>query len=257
MKVFFISDLHFDHNPGLLNVFVDFLKKHKPEVLVVGGDLFNGSSRLGGLLKILKEHTSRLLFVPGNHDLWHSDTLGAVDTTEMYRKYIRGTVLRSGCDYLPSGGVIINGIGFAGTTGWYDAFPASGQKTPDEKLCFFPGLASPSDVVEKMAEDLERQLYDLETHVDRIAVTVHTVPFPAKIADSIEENILGYQGSDVLGNVIMKHDKVKHVFSGHLHRQFRARIGDKVWQSVAYGYARELSVSPEEHLLQCTAMIDF
>ncbi len=80
MRLAFISDLHFDHNPGLLPVLEERLRNVPVDALVLGGDLFSGFSRLAATLRRLLEIVPRVLFLPGNHDLWVSDSNGLIDS---------------------------------------------------------------------------------------------------------------------------------------------------------------------------------
>jgi Icc-related predicted phosphoesterase len=45
-RVAFISDLHLDHNIGLLPQLEKVLKKRKPEVFIIAGDLFSPALQL-------------------------------------------------------------------------------------------------------------------------------------------------------------------------------------------------------------------
>ncbi|MBU1219717.1 metallophosphoesterase [Myxococcota bacterium] len=258
MRLACISDLHFDHNIGLLPVLEDRVKKLRPDVLVLGGDLFNGSSRLGAILKRIKDIVPRLLFVPGNHDLWLTETAGTLNSSVLYTEVLRGIALRSGVDYLGNMPVIIGNTAFVGITGWYDAFPSGDKHSPDEKLCIFPGLDTPIDVVSWQCELLKKQFKEVPETIERIVVVCHTVPFLSLVKDMVPDDILSYQGSDRLGETILSEKRVRHIFSGHLHRCFfHADVGNGVnWESVACGYSREWDKPMDEHISETLRLIE-
>lgn len=70
MRVFAVSDLHVDYAPN--RQWVNDLSRadHQRDVLLVAGDLSHKPERLLETMAALRARFARVVFVPGNHDLW-------------------------------------------------------------------------------------------------------------------------------------------------------------------------------------------
>lgn len=67
MKILFAADVHKDKN--LIYKIVEAVKKEKPDLVVLAGDLtWFGEEDTGGLLKKLNELGVKTIVVPGNHE---------------------------------------------------------------------------------------------------------------------------------------------------------------------------------------------
>jgi predicted phosphohydrolase len=88
-----------------------------PDVLVLAGDISTGA-RYHKLLRLFDDFPGPRLFVPGNHDLWSRSR--QPDTPRRYRRALRNIAEESDFHYLPGDPICVDGVGFAGTVGWYD-----------------------------------------------------------------------------------------------------------------------------------------
>ncbi|MEM1232127.1 MAG: metallophosphoesterase [Pseudomonadota bacterium] len=70
MRIFAVSDLHVDYAPN--RAWIDALSKvdYQRDALLVAGDLSHKPERLLRAMAALRARFARVLFVPGNHDLW-------------------------------------------------------------------------------------------------------------------------------------------------------------------------------------------
>ncbi|MCA9618065.1 MAG: metallophosphoesterase [Myxococcales bacterium] len=68
MKLWAVSDLHVRH-PENRRV-VEALEPHPEDWLILGGDIGETVSDLSGVLDLLGPRFAKLLWVPGNHELW-------------------------------------------------------------------------------------------------------------------------------------------------------------------------------------------
>lgn len=76
MKIAVLSDIHFDINTSesdsLEKALISHLKRVSPDYFILAGDLSNNYEKtLYYLEKIQNESGVKVLFVPGNHDLWN------------------------------------------------------------------------------------------------------------------------------------------------------------------------------------------
>lgn len=72
-RIFAVSDLHVDY--AVNRQWIESLPRtsHQLDFLVVAGDLTHDLMRLHDALSTLREKFARVLFVPGNHELWIHD----------------------------------------------------------------------------------------------------------------------------------------------------------------------------------------
>jgi 3',5'-cyclic AMP phosphodiesterase CpdA len=68
MKLYAISDLHVGHAENLRAI--EALRPHPRDWLIVAGDVGDTLAQIDTALALLRERFARLLWVPGNHDLW-------------------------------------------------------------------------------------------------------------------------------------------------------------------------------------------
>ncbi|MBB4010333.1 metallophosphoesterase [Allorhizobium taibaishanense] len=70
MRIFVGSDFHADHRENM-----DWLRQissedYRQDILVVAGDVANGLALFETVMALFANRFSKVLYVPGNHDLW-------------------------------------------------------------------------------------------------------------------------------------------------------------------------------------------
>jgi len=70
MRVFAISDLHVDYADNAKWVAGLSTSQYLDDILVVAGDVSYSLQQLEWALKTIAARFKKVLFVPGNHDLW-------------------------------------------------------------------------------------------------------------------------------------------------------------------------------------------
>ena len=237
----FASDLHFDHHSGLLLRFVDRIREVSPDVLILAGDLVTGPGRLKAVLQPMTSVVSHVCFLPGNHELWLARYHRHVDSMMLYKEILPTQTHIAGAFYLGLEPFYLGRLAIVGVTGWFEDFVS--PQTPDRRMVRFPDTSGPMDVVYWMAELLDRQLAMAEAYADSIIVVTHTLPFPSKLARFVDAKTAPYLGSEVLGEVILRHSKVVQVISGHIHIKYEGRLDTErriPWDINAFGYPEEV-----------------
>ena len=69
-RVFAVSDIHADHPENMQWVFSLPCNRYRNDALIVAGDVSDDLETLARALGGLRERFGRVLFVPGNHELW-------------------------------------------------------------------------------------------------------------------------------------------------------------------------------------------
>ena len=126
MKTAILSDIHVDINRDypVAEEFARFLKENHVHLAIVAGDVSERQQEtLDTLNRIEQESGTKVLFVPGNHDLWGPE--GDPDQVEaIYDRYCQDEHCLCGRDYVAGNTV------FIGDVGWYDYSFGSGCPWP-------------------------------------------------------------------------------------------------------------------------------
>lgn len=251
VRIALISDVHVEYagNRAACEALAERLAGGRPDILIVAGDVGSTPASILEGLGLFANVAPRCTYLPGNHDLWvrlspHDPSTG-VDSWDAYDRTLPEVVAEAGFTYLPSAPLVIDGIGFAGETGWFDytfrprspvldalpvaAFEAAeyeGWTWPDFQFCDW-GMDMPS-VTDVMLRRFGTKLAKLEADpaVRAIVAVTHHVPFRDQIHGwspelEIPENVWDYctvfMGSTQLGQRILASKKTVLALHGHSH----------------------------------------
>lgn len=266
MRIVLTSDLHVDHHPEVISLIAARVEALAPEVLVVAGDVSHDLATLESALAALKRSAPRLVFVPGNHDLWCGRQAGAATSRQRFEREIPDACARAGCDSLGAAPVEIGGVAFVGVTGWYDyslrSLALDGtvsddnyrrgalghMRWNDKAHVIWPDddgvkLEDPAICAAQVAL-LERQLAEAGTR-PTVAVT-HHLPFAELVTSRGElpwDFINAFMGSSRLGEALVRAPNLKLACAGHTHFRKRAVVagaaGEFAVEVSPVGYPRE------------------
>lgn len=275
MRVVLTSDLHVEHHREVIDLVAERVRALAPAVLVVAGDVSHDLDTLEAALAALRPAAPRVVFVPGNHDLWCAPE--GPTSRARFEEEIPRRLAGIGVDALGGGPVEIGGVAFVGVTGWYDyslrnrALDATftlddyrrgswGRlRWNDKARIVWPGddgapLDDPAICAAQVAL-LERQL--AEAGARPTVVVTHHVPF-AELVTSYEslgrggdpeaarlgwDFINGFMGSAHLGEAMRRAPGVRLGCCGHTHFRKQATIagagGRFTVETSPVGYPRE------------------
>lgn len=120
IKIAITADIHYASlmDRERLELYLASLVEQKADILIIAGDLctFGAEDKsFKELVSILGAFPGRVLFTPGNHDLWTANdsfNLLTIQIPEISKKY--------GCHILDGNPYVIGGTGIVGSVGWYD-----------------------------------------------------------------------------------------------------------------------------------------
>ena len=284
MKIAFISDLHVDislENRKLIDHLIERLHSIEPDAFIIAGDITAKTQLLEKTLHKFSEISCKKFFVPGNHDIWidsPSSVQEGIHSGIKYYKLLPQVCERNGFTFLGIEPQQIDGIGFAGTIGWYDytmrnkkydnsfSMETYSKKQYKEKytwndLHFAHWMDSEhnrrkpdEEVAQEMEVSLKQQIQFLnEKGVKSIVVVTHHVPFPEMIS---YQNLLpwdffsAFMGSEGLGRIILEESAVTHVICGHSHIINHFTIGKIKAMKSPVGYPREWRVKDLHALIE-------
>ncbi|MDH3216994.1 MAG: metallophosphoesterase [Candidatus Krumholzibacteria bacterium] len=260
MKIAYSSDFHIDasqKNREAVHKIVRIIGEAEPDVIVIAGDVGNTLVSLEDTLALLSHLNVPKLFVAGNHDVWIEKTNDGhvIDSRRKYDTEIPRACRRTGFCDLTREPRVIDGVGFAGSLGWYDYSFADSRLGLthdqywqgryqdeiwwDKDMALWPPAVSktgmPSErlrdpeVCRELTGRLERHVAALERRADEIIVVIHTLPFLVTLPRSEPPKYLdAFTGSEVLGRMLESHSRVTHCIGGHKHLSGDWRIGH-VW----------------------------
>jgi putative phosphoesterase len=237
MRIAVTADLHYDlirteEDLEELVKLITALTLEHPDVLIIAGDTVGlGWPRLPEIFKLLSPVAPERLFVLGNHEYWSADR-----DTFNHLETLAGMIQAGGFHLLDNGPKVIGNIGFAGNCGWYDYSFA--QNNPPHGISYEDKLfkgdviwndahmvnlnQSDREYTKHLLVQLEADILELENQVDTIVTVTHLIGFQEMAIqypdDPLWNFINAYLGSNSLGDLLLRHPKVKYHLCGHTHR---------------------------------------
>jgi predicted phosphodiesterase len=116
VKVFAVSDLHVDFEPNA--AWVANLSRHEftDDIIIVAGDVSDDLRLVEGCLGALAKRFAKVMFVPGNHDLWvvrDGDEAGSIAKLEK----LRNVAEQCGVSTSPQ---VVGRLAIVPLLSWYD-----------------------------------------------------------------------------------------------------------------------------------------
>lgn len=248
MRVFAISDLHLDYA-----VNADWLSglscaDYRDDVLIVAGDVADMPHLLEWCFRELSRRFARVLYVPGNHDLWvMRDRTG--DSVEKYR-WIRQLASDTGVLMEPWR---CGRLRIVPLLGWYDySFgapdPVLRERWMDYHACVWPSAWQTEDIAGYFTDENA----PVATGDDDIVISFsHFLPridlMPAYIPPA-SRLLYPVLGSAALEQQLRRLRPAIHVY-GHSHVNRHVRMDGVLYVNNAFGYPSEALIA--EKRLRC------
>ncbi len=284
MNIAFISDLHVDSSPQCFSVLEDLARElttMRPDVFIIAGDIAASTTLFEQALRVFAGLPCHKLLVAGNHDIWVDSPASlqqGIHSGVKYDEILPGICERNGFSFLGAAPRVIEGVGFAGTIGWYDyslrntAYDGTfsldtyrakhyGERFTWNDLKFArwmdgggARLKSDEEVAREMEASLGKQLDQLTRQgITRTVAVTHHVPFRELI---LYPNLLpfdffsAYMGSEGLGAVIASDPAVCQVICGHSHIKSSVAMERFTAMKSPLGYYREWRTANRAQLLK-------
>lgn len=147
MRFYAISDLHVDYEANATWVSKLSFWDYRGDVLLLPGDITHNLTKLSKTLEALAARFHKVLFVPGNHELWVAHERNPMSSTQKFEQ-VRRVVAESGGSMEP---FIAHDVTVVPLLSWYDY--SFGQPSPrlreiwaDYQACRWPDFADAPDV---------------------------------------------------------------------------------------------------------------
>jgi 3',5'-cyclic AMP phosphodiesterase CpdA len=252
------ADLHWGtHENGdqATELMLQFLRQQPPDLLILAGDIGAGD-HFEECLTLFDDFTCRKALIPGNHDIWVSDSDSRGDSLQVYREHLPKISAIHGFHYLDHAPVIIPEADLAvvGSINWYDYSWSIDQLRTrvhdwEERLrgkTFSRGRHNDGRFVRWPLDDgrftadvvnaLTRHLEDSLAQVRQAIVVTHHPPFygltfPRLMPPMTVDGLLwdAFSGNQRLEAVLSRwNDRIPFVFCGHTHRARENKLGN-IW----------------------------
>jgi putative phosphoesterase len=250
VRIGVLSDIHVDLGHAAPEVVVDGLARvmteHAVDTMIIAGDVANDFRISLSTLHTLERRTgARVLFVPGNHDIWN-ESHPRLNSWDIYRELLDfpGNLAR-GPALLAGGWAVI------GDLGWYD-YSFGG---PEYSVAAFDRMQIGGrlwqDKLKAVWGRSTREMHDyflskLEAQLARnagrkIILVTHAVPiraFTVQPPDAAWNYLNAFLGSSRYGELALAHDAAYSI-CGHVHYRREAAVGGTTFICNCLNYARE------------------
>jgi predicted phosphodiesterase len=242
MRVFALSDIHVDYAVNARWISDLSTADYTEDLLILAGDVTDVLASLEWCLGLLAARFHKVLFVPGNHDLWVSRDNVPGTSLEKFDK-VAAAAAAAGVSMAPLHG---RGVSIYPLLGWYDhsfGEPSSRLRAlwMDYRTCRWPEGFDDRRVASHLASLNEAHI-PVSTEPDgrKVITFSHFVPRRDLVPPGYR---LGDFLQPVLGSEQLEHQLRRcrsslHIF-GHHHINRNVQIDGVTYINNAYGYPHE------------------
>ncbi len=239
MRVFALSDIHIDYDVNAKWIANLSVADYQDDVLVLAGDVTDNLSLLEWCLGTLAKRFKKVLFVPGNHELW---VLREDRGKSSFQKF------DDVCAVVESSGASMQafrrpGVSIIPLLSWYDysfGQPSDDLKSTwmDYRACRWPAGYAEEDVAAHFAALNDGQVSPVG---DKIITYSHFLPridvMPAYIPWA-GRRLYSVLGSAQIDGQVRRLNADIHVY-GHSHVNRHVKIDGVTYINNAFGYPSE------------------
>jgi predicted phosphodiesterase len=248
VRIFAISDIHIDYEMNARWLAELSTSDYREDVLILAGDISDSLERVMWALSTLVARFRRVMYVPGNHELWVIRDAKHYTSLEKFEN-LRAVVEQSGASMQPQA---LDRVVIVPLQGWYDySFGPPGEalleRWMDFQACRWPAHFEMQDVAtyflalnQAPPPVHEATLISFSHFLPRIDLMPSYIPqakrmlYPVLGSTRLEEQLRAMRSSI-------------HVY-GHSHVNRQITIDDVTYINNAFGYPDETRISAKELL---------
>jgi predicted phosphodiesterase len=247
VRIFAISDIHVDYEVNAQWLADLSTGEYRDDVLILAGDVSDSLVRLEWTLKTLAARFLRVMYVPGNHDLWVIRDSKYLTSLDKFAQ-ICTVAKQSGVSMQPQS---FDRVMIVPLQGWYDySFGSPGQELlerwMDYRACRWPAHFEMRDVaahfqaLNRLPPWHDGTLISFSHFLPRIDVMPSYIPgakrflYPVLGSARLEEQVRALQSRI-------------HVY-GHSHVNRRIDIDNVTYINNAFGYPEETRIAAKRLL---------
>lgn len=243
MRIFALSDIHVDYEANARWIDDLSLADYRDDVLILAGDVSDTLRLLEWCLRSFAARFKKVLFVPGNHDLWVVRDAAHKTSLDKFAEVaalveVCGASMRT---------FRHRGVAIVPLLGWYDY--SFGAPTPELKsmwmdyhACRWPSGFQEREIAEHFAA---MNVNDASVIGERTITFSHFLPridlMPAFIPSNLRE-LYPVLGSTLLESQLRARNSTLHVY-GHSHVNRAIDIDGVTYVNNAFGYPAETRIA--------------
>ncbi len=247
MRVFALSDVHIDYAANKRWMLELSDSEYRDDVLILAGDVTDDLDALAECLQGLASKFARVLFVPGNHELWvvrdhFATSLDKFHAVIELARDCGATTDTWRCD----------GVTIVPLFSWYDfSFGQPGKRLKKAWTDFVACVWPEGYTVAEVARYFSNRNHDrLDERNDVVISFSHFLPRIDVMPESIparKRYLYPVLGSDLLGDQLRVLKPTLHVY-GHSHVHRQVSLDGIQYVNNAFGYPSETRISRKDLL---------
>ncbi len=238
MRVFAVSDIHIDYDENL-EWFKSLSRSDFTEdILILAGDVSDRIPLFSKGLAILKRRFARVLYTPGNHDLWVRG-IKEKDSLDKFHM-IRKAAIEQGVQLEPYQS---DALAIVPLMAWYDfSFGNPGRDLRntwmDFKTCRWPENLDESGITRHFLSLNEPFLAIASPFTITFSHFLPRIDVMPRYIPSYRRQLYPVLGTSLLDRQIEKLDSRIHIY-GHSHVNNRTQKNNRLYLNNAFGYPHE------------------
>lgn len=248
MRIFAVSDIHIDYKENFEWLIGLSKSDYLNDVLILAGDVSHNSENMVKAFYELRKRFLKVIFVPGNHDIWVRDS----SIMNSLQKFDLVLSLAKDLDIMISP-LICSDVTIIPLFGWYDyTFGRIDEQLyyswADFKCCTWPKGYDDKKVTEYFIHMNQKSISSITN--SKVISFSHFMPridiMPSYIPQD-KRLIYPVLGSNLLEEQIRKIDSIIH-FYGHSHVNMQIKADKTLYINNAFGYPHENRIAAKKLL---------
>jgi len=248
MRIFALSDIHVDYDANANWVRSLSRFDYRDDLLILAGDVCHKQKLLASCVSAFAERFRKVVFAPGNHDLWVLGESKEKTSLQKFRE-VEATVRENGAYMEP---LILDGLLVMPLLGWYDySFGLPNDEIKelwmDFRACRWPEGFEPADVA---AHFTQLNRVPAMENVTKVITFSHFLPridlMPSYVPGK-HRLLAPVLGSAQLEEQLRQLKPAIHVY-GHSHINRSIRIDGVRYVNNAFGYPHEDRIAAKQLL---------
>jgi len=243
MRIFAVSDIHIDYDVNAKWIANLSMTEYQDDVLILAGDVTDTQRLLGWCLSTLAKRFWKVLFVPGNHELWVIREDRDKDSLQKFDD-VCAVVESSGASMQPFRERMVSIIPLLS---WYDySFGEPSEELRsiwmDYRACRWPNGFTEKDVAAHFAAFNDKQVRPMSDTVITYSHFLPRIDLMPEFIPCASRVVYPILGSATLEQQLRKLRPNIHVY-GHSHVNRRVEIDGVSYINNAFGYPSETRIT--------------
>lgn len=248
MRIFTVSDLHVDYRENARWVSGISRTEFTNDLLILAGDISDSIERIERTITEMSERFKKVLYVPGNHDLWVLRSKNVANSFDKFQK-VREAVEQAGASLEPFHGRTTTIVPLLG---WYDySFGEPSEELRrrwmDYRACRWPDDKAERDVTEHFTAMNEPIAAPSKPVVISFSHFMPRIDLMPSFVSERGRFLFPILGTHLLEEQIRRVGSSIHIY-GHSHVNRRVVRDGVVYINNAYGYPSEGRITAKKLL---------